>query len=135
MKIFVAGLVLVVMLLCMGALRQSDEKSAHLSYKNDVYPIIDHYCLPCHDEDSYNPSELSLDTYDLMMSGGKHGQPVVPGKPDESLIIKKMTTSPPFGKQMPVIKKKGGSDETPPRPSEQEISTLSHWIEQGAKNN
>ena len=44
-----------------------------VSFARDVFPIISKNCMPCHAEDQFNPSELSLDSYELLMKGGKHG--------------------------------------------------------------
>jgi uncharacterized membrane protein len=98
-----------------------------VSFKSDVFPLIKKYCLPCHAEEQFNPSDLHLDTYETMMEGGKHGVPVIPGKPKESLLIQKLSPNPPFGEQMPLKSKTGLSQE--------EIKIISDWISQGAKKN
>ncbi len=108
------------------------EGSSPVSFKNDVTPILKKHCLPCHAEESYNPSELSLDSYSDLMAGGKHGTPVVPGKADESIIVQKVGSNPPFGDQMPLKKK---SAPTPDRLTDEEIGTIKAWINQGAKDN
>ena len=98
-----------------------------ISFKKDVFPIIKMNCLPCHTEDQMNPSELYLETYDDLIEGGKHGSPVVAGKADSSLIIKKMTPAPPFGDLMPLKHKTAISADT--------IAVIKRWINQGAKDN
>ncbi len=108
------------------------EGSSPVSFKNDITPILKKHCLPCHAEDNYNPSELSLDSYSDLMAGGKHGTPVVPGKPDESIIVQKVGSNPPFGDQMPLKKK---SAPRPDRLTDQEIGAIKAWISQGAKDN
>ncbi len=106
--------------------------SKDVSFKKDVMPIIQKYCLPCHAEDNYNPSELSLDSYDQLMTGGKHGSPVVAGKSAESNIIKKMRTDPPFGKPMPLKRRSQPEQQWVPDDLQKVIA---NWIDQGAKNN
>lgn len=99
---------------------------AKVSFKKNVFPIIKQNCLPCHTEDEMNASELFMESYADMMKGGKHGSPVVPGKADSSLIIKKLT-NPPFGDPMPMKRKTPLSADT--------IEVIKKWINQGAKNN
>jgi len=106
--------------------------SNEVSFKADVQPIIKTYCLPCHAEDNYNPSELSLDSYDLLMTGGKHGVPVAAGKADESILIKKLHADPPFGKPMPLKRRQQPEQTWVP---DSLITIIADWINQGAKNN
>lgn len=103
-----------------------------VSFKNDVTPVIQKYCLPCHAEDNYNPSELSLDTYDQLMTGGKHGSPVVAGKSGESILVKKLHADPPFGKPMPLKRRSQPEQQWVPDDLQKVIAD---WIDQGAKNN
>ena len=98
-----------------------------VSYTKEVLPILHAYCLPCHTEDEMNPSQLYLDSYESMMLGGKHGPPVVAGKPDSSLMIRKIGLTPPFGDPMPLKRKTPFPQDT--------LSVLKKWIAQGAKKN
>ena len=110
----------------------SSAKDSIVSFKNDVAPIISKYCLPCHAEDEYNPSELSLDTYKDLMEGGKHGKPVTPGDAQGSILVKKLGADPPFGHPMPL--KKRNDPEQKYLPADL-IQTMSRWIDQGGKDN
>ncbi len=111
-----------------GSGGRSEKKAMRtISYKKDIAPIFQRYCLPCHTEDQMNPSELYLDSYAGLMQGGKHGSPITAGKPDSSLIIKKLSPQPPFGDRMPYKAKKPVPDDT--------VSILKQWIAQGAKEN
>jgi hypothetical protein len=127
--------VLVVAVMACGQERQlgEEEKSSPVSFKNDVTPILKKHCLPCHAEENFNPSELSLDSYNNLMAGGKHGTLVVRGKASESMIIQKLGSNPPFGDRMPLIRKKNAA--SPDKLTTGEIDTLSAWINQGAKDN
>jgi len=102
-------------------------RSSAVSFKKDIFPIIKMNCLPCHTEDEMNPSELYMETYDDIVKGGKHGPPIVAGKADSSLMIKKLIPPPPFGDPMPLKRKTLLSADT--------INVLKKWIDQGAKNN
>lgn len=118
-----------------GQLSGQDDKTSPVSFKKDVYPIFDKRCLSCHAEDDDNPSELSLDTYALLMAGGKHGVPVIPGKSSKSILMQKLGTEPPFGDRMPLNKKKRIAEGTAKWLTDEEVKTIADWIDQGAKDN
>ncbi len=128
-------LVLLLSLLCLdpasgspGQRRRMVRQSpAAVSYSKVIYPVIKATCLPCHTEDQMNPSQLYLDTYDGMMTGGKHGKPIQPGDAAKSLLIQKLTSTPPFGDPMPLKRKTRLGIDT--------INLIQSWINQGAKNN
>jgi hypothetical protein len=106
-----------------------------MSFKDDVAPVIRKHCLPCHAEDNFNPSELSLDSYKSVMEGGKHGSSVVPGKGAESILVQKLGGTPPFGDPMPLDpKRKKGAPQTK-KLSDVEIKIILDWIDQGARDN
>ena len=127
----------VAMLFLVGVVRLAgqDAQPNPVSFKKDVFPIIDKRCLSCHAEDEDNPSELSLDTYAMLMAGGKHGKPVVPGKSGESMLVTKLSDTPPFGKRMPLNKQKRIDEGTAKWLSDDEVKTITEWIDQGAKDN
>lgn len=115
--------------------KESKKSTSSVSFKNDVLPILKKQCLPCHAEENFNPSELSLDSYDLLKMGGKHGEPFVPGKSKESLLIQKLGDDPPFGGKMPLNSKKKIQEGKAKFLTEVEIKTIATWIDQGAKKN
>jgi len=136
MKVLLIGIILGVALLTVWGGKTSHKKQKHdqiredstgLSYKRDIVPILGKYCLPCHTEDEMNPSQLYLDTYENMVEGGKHGTPLVAGKPDSSLLVLKISAHPPFGDPMPYRFKRDFPADT--------LAILRSWVEQGAKNN
>ena len=101
---------------------QDTQKS--LNYERDIEPIIFQHCMPCHAVDNDNESRLHLDSFDLMMKGGKNGIPVVAGKSENSILYTKLLPNPKFGRQMPPRRKKL---------SQEELKLVKEWIEQGAK--
>ncbi len=106
-----------------------------VSFSKQVFPIIKAHCLPCHAEENFNPSELSMDSYDQLMEGGKHGAPILPGKSKESIIIQKVSSTPPFGDQMPLDKNRKKGQPSKKSLTPEEIKTIAEWIDQGAKKN
>ncbi len=97
-----------------------------VDYLRDVKPILAKNCVACHGPDRQR-SSLRLDTAAALLRGGNLGAAVVPGKSQESLLIKAVTAAnekevapmpPPPNK---------------PRLSATEIAALRAWIDAGAK--
>jgi uncharacterized membrane protein len=55
----------------------------------DLQPILAEMCGACHGEAA--TKGLNVTTYDTLMAGGEDGAVIAPGKPDESLILQKLT--------------------------------------------
>ena len=106
-----------------------------VSFKKDVFPIIQKYCLPCHAEENFNPSELSMDTHELIAAGGKNGVPFVAGKSKESLLIRKLGEKPPTGDRMPLNPKKKIQEGKAVWMKDDEVKVIADWIDKGAKKN
>jgi hypothetical protein len=139
----VSGVVVLSLLLTAISLFGQDEPAKKtgkinadpLSFRKDVFPIIEKKCLPCHSSDNLNPSELSLDDYEGMEAGGKNGPAWLAGKPDESNLVRKLSEKPPFGERMPLNSKKKIAEGRARWLTDDEIKTIAQWIEEGAKNN
>jgi hypothetical protein len=102
--------------------------SRPVTYANDVFPILEKYCLECHKKgtEAYVATEFGMETYEDFMQGTKYGSVVKPGEGFASTltILVKHKADPalnmPHGEQ-PL--------------SELEIKTIKVWIDEGAKNN
>ncbi|MEO8130690.1 MAG: DUF1553 domain-containing protein [Bryobacteraceae bacterium] len=90
-----------------------------VDYRRDVKPILTVKCLACHNSTA-KMSGLSLSSAADAARGGKRGTSIVPGKPDESLLIQMVSGPSP---RMPL-------QSAPLSPSE--VATLRGWIEAGA---
>jgi hypothetical protein len=90
-----------------------------VSFQKDVAPLLAAKCWGCHGG-SMKINDLALDTREDVLRGGKHGPALVPGKPEESLVYRKITGL--DQPQMPF----GG------RLSDDEIAVFRAWIDQGA---
>ena len=121
----------VLVALCAGeAVAQQTAKpkeKPQVSYAKDVAPVLEKFCAGCHNADEEHPSQLYLESYELLMKGGKHGISVKPGSSSESLLLQKMSKEPPFGKVMPPPRKK--------TPTPEQVGLIRAWIDQGAKKN
>jgi hypothetical protein len=132
----VVGLFSFWVLVFIGAvLPRTGSNGDDVSYKGDVEPILKRYCLPCHAEENFNPSGLALDSYALLMNGGKHGETVVARDPEKSILIQKLSENPKFDERMPLHSKRRNNPTPPVYLSDDEVKILSEWISQGARNN
>ncbi len=85
-------------------------------------PILVEQCLGCHGEGNGQPGGgLNMATFANFVRGGQSGPPWVPGKPDESLLVRKLRGT--AGERMPRGR--------PPLPDET-ITQFAKWIEEGA---
>lgn len=90
-----------------------------------VFPILSTRCLDCHnDERKY--SGLSLESYLGFQNGGWHGPVVVPGRPDESRLYRRIARIEKT--YMPLNSGGGPGDPLP----EEEVASVRQWIAQGA---
>jgi uncharacterized membrane protein len=99
------------------------EAASLVSFKRDVWPIIDDQCTSCHENPDAD-ADYDMTTVEGMTKGGKKGGPgIVPGNPDESSIIKYIRGI--ANPRMP--------EDEPPLTDEQ-VHTLRMWIAAGAKD-
>ena len=99
-----------------------------VSFKSGVKPLIDKYCTECHlaGGTGAEASGFVTENYDSIMKGTKFGPVVVAGDPLSSSFYRLVA-----GKVDPSIRMPHGKEAL----SQEEITTIEHWIEQGAKNN
>src|SRR3954468_22421227 len=58
-------------------------------FEKNIRPVLVAHCYQCHSASSKElKGELRLDTKEGIRKGGESGAALVPGKPDESLLIK-----------------------------------------------
>jgi hypothetical protein len=93
--------------------------------QHDVYPYFHTRCVVCHGN-RLKEAGLDLRSVKSMLKGGKSGPAIVPGKPADSLVLKRI-----HAKEMPpnrMLIKAGVRPMEPP-----EIDIITKWIEQGAR--
>jgi WD40 repeat protein len=93
------------------------------SYAKQIKPFFARYCLECHAGDEAEGG-LNLETYKGLLEGGGRGKALVPGKPDESLLVR-LTE----GKAKPAMPPKKAK-----QPPAAEVALLRAWIAAGAKD-
>jgi hypothetical protein len=92
-----------------------------VDFARDVRPILSNRCFKCHGP-AVQKGKLRLDTFEGATKNGA----IVPGKPDQSLLLDRITEPSDEDGRMP-------PPETGDRLTAQQIATLQAWIEQGAE--
>jgi uncharacterized membrane protein len=96
-----------------------------IDYDRDIHPIFEDRCISCHNEKK-KKGDYRLDTVAHVFAAGESGKvPVIPGKSDDSHLVK-------------LIEGKGEYEDSimPPKGKPltfQEISIIRQWIDDGAK--
>jgi mono/diheme cytochrome c family protein len=95
---------------------------AAISYNRDIRPILSDRCFVCHGPDAgTREAELRLDT-----EAGAHEWAIMPGDPEGSELLNRISTDDPDVKMPPAASKK-------PHLSTEQVDLIRKWIEQGAK--
>src|SRR5262249_17526542 len=93
-----------------------------VDYLRDIKPLLAKNCYECHGAQKQR-ADLRLDTATGALKGGRSGPAIVPGRSNQSKLIKAVT----------------GADDTKlmpprePRLTAKQIDLLKAWIDQGAK--
>lgn len=95
--------------------------AAPVSFKREIVPIFAARCQMCH-QGVRGGGKLTLTTYAAIARGGGSGPAIVPGKPDESLLIREITGEKPA---MPKIGAPLTGDQ---------VALIRRWIEEGSKD-
>jgi len=115
-----------------------------VSFKQDVYPILQKNCLSCHSPggEGYAASGFSVETYESVMKGTKFGPVIVPrsGISSTVMILLEHKADPsinmPRSKAQPLLEhEKYLKDWKAPMLPADQIRLIRNWIDQGAKNN
>jgi WD40 repeat protein len=100
---------------------QTTHAASTSAFNADIAPILQKNCLACHSS-AAKMGGFVMESYDLLMKGGKDGAVIVPGKGEQSRLIQmlegKVQPRMPFG--------------TDPLPAS-DIATLKAWIDTGAR--
>jgi mono/diheme cytochrome c family protein len=88
-------------------------------FENDIRPILKAQCFDCHGEGEKLKGGLDLRLRRLMLAGGDDGPAIVPGKPDESRLYKKVLAG-----EMPKRDKKLTTEQ---------VALIKEWIASGAR--
>jgi hypothetical protein len=94
-------------------------------FQRQVRPILSDNCFLCHGPDKGNRmADLRLDLREGAFAVRKNGSVIVPGKPDESLLIKRITSDDPAFRMPPLMSHKTLTSD--------QKDILKRWIASGA---
>jgi hypothetical protein len=92
-----------------------------VKFSVDIAPLLLENCNGCHINGRRASGGLNMNNFAAMLRGGDSGRIVVPGKPDDSLLIKKLKGL--AGQRMPQGR---------PALSDDKIARIATWIQEGA---
>ena len=104
------------------AVHAADSPDKAAFFEQKVRPILQSICFTCHSHSAKkSKGGLMLDSREAIVKGGDRGPAIVPGKPDESVLVKAI------GRQDEDLK-------MPPtgKLADDQIATLREWIKLGA---
>jgi hypothetical protein len=104
----------------------ADAAAPAIDFNRHIRPILAENCFACHGfDEKQRKAKLRLDTKEGAFAELRRGGfAVVPGKPDESVLVERVTSDNPSHVMPPP---KSGKHLTP-----QQIDLLKRWVEQGA---
>ena len=113
-------------ILCLSALATAARAAEPVQFARDVLPVLSANCYACHGPDEHErQAKLRLDVEGAAKRAGPNGTPIIPGQPDQSLIITRLTSTDP--------------DVVMPPPSSRrkvdpgQIDAIRRWVAEGAK--
>jgi mono/diheme cytochrome c family protein len=92
-------------------------------YARRIHPILDSNCIACHGA-SKTEGGLRVDSYELLMKGGKDGPVISPHSAEKSILLERVT--------LPADNKHFMPAEGRPPLKPDEIASIRAWIQQGA---
>jgi len=119
-RLFPLGVVALCGVLVASATRAADMNPEQREFfEKQVRPLLVEHCYRCHSAEGEQKGHLMLDTKAGWEVGGESGSAIVPGKPDDSLLIEAVRYE---------------SFEMPPEKqlSEEQIAILVKWVSMGA---
>src|SRR3954452_22040746 len=108
--------------LLLAALALTAQEDGSAFFEKNIRPLFVQKCFACHSSESQPVmGDLRLDNRELAIRGGGRGAAIVPGKPDESLLLK-------------AVRHTAGDLRMPPGPKmkDADAALLAEWIQMGA---
>jgi hypothetical protein len=102
------------------AVAADPEQNTEPKFESHVRLILKQHCFHCHGEEEHPEGGLDLRLVRFMKAGGDSGEAIVPGSPEESLLLQRVVDG-----EMPPDESKLMSAE--------EIAVLRDWIAAGAE--
>jgi len=100
----------------------ADARSGPVDFASHVKPILASKCVMCHNQEA-QPGKADLSSRTLAQRTGALGLWIVPGKPDHSILLTKVSSAHAHVKAMPPVGEQITHDE---------LAILRKWIAEGA---
>jgi hypothetical protein len=112
--------------LCATTVQGQQPQPVSIDFARDVRPLLSDRCFACHGPDAEDrQADLRVDQWDELIRVRGQRPVVRPGHPNDSELIRRITSVDPDERMPPA--------ESGQPLSEQEIQTLTNWIEAGAE--
>src|SRR5262249_30340849 len=98
------------------------DRTDPVSYEKEIYPIFKNRCFVCHTGQELG-GQVGMSNYESLNKGGKRGQPITPGRSQDSLLVKLAGRT-----QKPYMPPRDEGDPMTPK----ELALVKLWIDQGA---
>ena len=108
--------------LLLSALALMAQEDGSAFFEKNIRPLFVKQCFGCHSSESQPVmGGLRLDDRELAIKGGGRGPAIIPGKPNESLLLK-------------AVRHTAGALRMPPGPKmkDADAALLAEWIQMGA---
>ena len=111
-----------------AAMKVEDVNAKPVDFERDIQPLLSRSCVDCHSGERARGGFRAVDRASLLQ-GGKRGEPVVvPGKPEQSPLLR-FAQDQVEDLEMPPLNKRTKY----PALTKEEVGMLTAWVAQGAK--
>lgn len=118
------GLAPAIAVMLMGSAARGDDR---ISFNEQIRPLLSDRCIACHGPDEkHREADLRLDLRAEAVGTADSPRGIIPGKPEESPLWQRITSTDPDSQMPPPAAKK-------PRFTAEELALLRQWIEEGAE--
>lgn len=119
--------VLVIAFLSLGMLTATASAADKVRFNEQIRPLLSDRCFACHGPDNKRrEADLRLDLRDAAIGQQDGPKAIVPGKPAESPLWERITSTDPDLQMPPASAKK-------PKFTAKELELIKRWIEEGAE--
>ncbi len=108
------------------ACHASGDQKERLAYEADIRPIIEQRCLRCHKSRLFAQGGYRMTSLQSVIEGGRSGAAVIPGDPEKSALVDRITRKASDPLRMPPI-------DDGARLAEADIKRIVEWIRLGAE--
>ena len=119
------GLAIIALAVCPTSLGAEPASRTRVDFVQHIQPILRKHCYQCHGPE-VQEAGLRVDVQRDALAGSTNGPVIVPGQPDQSLLVKLISKGGLDGRFMPP------PDEFPPL-DRKDVTLIRQWIQAGAE--